>query len=138
MINLKYICQKCGKEFEYHRKRKNCLECVPHPKRYKNLDEKVANRRKQLAKNVQKRREKIKEMAVEYKGGKCIICGYHKCKNALCFHHVHPEDKSFSIASKGITRAWATVKKELDKCVLVCSNCYSEIHAGLIDIQDFC
>ena len=27
------------------------------------------------------------------------------------------------------------LKNEVDKCVLVCSNCHSEIHEGLIDIN---
>lgn len=28
---------------------------------------------------TQKRRNKVKEMAVEYKGGKCSVCGYDRC-----------------------------------------------------------
>lgn len=33
------------------------------------------------------------------------------------------------------TRSWQDVKEELDKCILVCSNCHAEIHDGLIDIS---
>lgn len=39
---------------------------------------------------VQRRRDKIKEMAVQYKGGKCCICGYNKYIGALEFHHLDP------------------------------------------------
>ena len=77
---------------------------------------------------VQKRREKLKLMAIEYKGGKCEICGYNKCPDALEFHHVNPEEKEFGIGQKGYTRSFDDVKKELDKCLLVCSNCHREIH----------
>ena len=80
---------------------------------------------------VQKRRDKLKEMAVQYKGGKCCICGYDKCITALEFHHINPNEKEFGIAAHGYTRSWEEVKKELDKCILVCSNCHKEIHAGL-------
>lgn len=85
---------------------------------------------------VQKRRDKTKELLVEYKGGKCQICGYDRCINALEFHHLNPDEKDFGIASKGYTRSLETNKKEVDKCILVCSNCHREIHDGLIDIGE--
>jgi len=34
---------------------------------------------------------------VNYKGGKCEICGYHKNIAALCFHHIDPTAKEFNI-----------------------------------------
>lgn len=84
---------------------------------------------------VQKRREKVKLMAIEYKGGKCEICGYDKCPDALEFHHLNSNEKDFGIAQKGYTRSFELVKKELDKCILVCSNCHREIHYNLRDKQ---
>lgn len=80
---------------------------------------------------VQKRREKLKVMAVAYKGGKCQCCGYNKCTEALEFHHIDPEQKDFGIAAKGYTRAWGKNKQELAKCILVCSNCHREIHNNI-------
>ena len=77
---------------------------------------------------VQKRRNKVKELALEYKGSKCSICGYDKCKGALEFHHLSGNDKEFGISSKGYTRSWKAIREELDKCILVCSNCHREIH----------
>lgn len=77
---------------------------------------------------VQKRRKKIKELAVEYKGGCCEKCGYDKCIAALEFHHIDPNEKDFGIASKGYTRSWVKLKEELDKCIMVCANCHREIH----------
>lgn len=50
---------------------------------------------------IQKRREKTKELLVEYKGGKCEICGYNKCISALEFHHLNPAEKDFGIGAKG-------------------------------------
>lgn len=85
---------------------------------------------------VQKRRETIKEWAVEYKGGRCCLCGYDKCIKALEFHHTDRSDKEFGISSKGYTRSWEKVKSELDKCILVCANCHREIEAGLHDLKE--
>jgi DNA-directed RNA polymerase subunit RPC12/RpoP len=81
---------------------------------------------------VQRRREKLKLLAVEYKGGKCQRCGYCKCLKALEFHHIDPEQKEFGIGHKGETRSWEKTKVELDKCILVCANCHREIHAELM------
>jgi len=81
---------------------------------------------------VKKRRRKLKEMAIEYKGGKCQECGYNKAKTALEFHHLDPNEKDFGIAAKGHTRSWEKIKIELDKCIMVCSNCHREIHEDLI------
>lgn len=73
------------------------------------------------------RQRKNKRLAVEYMGGKCQICGYNKCFGALEFHHKNPEEKSFSI-SKIKSIKFESQKQELDKCILLCSNCHKETH----------
>ena len=85
---------------------------------------------------VQRRRDKTKQILIEYKGGKCQICGYDKCQGALEFHHIDPSEKDFGIGQKGYTRSIGENKKEVDKCILVCANCHREIHAGLINLED--
>lgn len=94
-------------------------------------------RKKQNVQNVQKRRQKIKDMAIEYKGGECLICGYNRCLSALEFHHTDPRQKDFGISKDGYTMAWEKVKSELDKCICVCANCHREIHSGMIDIDKY-
>ncbi len=94
---------------------------------------KYADRREELIKAVAKRRRKIKLLAIQYKGGKCQVCGYNKYPGALDLHHVSGQ-KSFSIGDKGYTRSWEVTRKELDKCVLVCANCYREIEAGITQL----
>jgi hypothetical protein len=91
-----------------------------------------ADRREYLIMAVARRRKRLREQAVEYKGGKCIFCGYNRCQAALDFHHLDAKEKEFGISRDGITRSWAKTVKELDKCVLVCSNCHREIHAGIL------
>lgn len=87
-------------------------------------------RRKYLSFQTSEKRRKIKLEALKYKGGKCIRCGYDKCPGALVFHHPDPNKKDFAISEKGISyQSLEKIKPELDKCLLVCSNCHSEIHA---------
>lgn len=112
------ICKIHGEtEFAYYEKanRWRCLKCQTEA--------------------TQKRRDKVKELAVEYKGGKCEICGYNKYFGALEFHHKDPSQKDFGISSKGYTRSWEKVKEELDKCIMVCANCHREIHGGMITLD---
>jgi DNA replicative helicase MCM subunit Mcm2 (Cdc46/Mcm family) len=87
--------------------------------------------RKCVVDAVQKRRETLKTKAIEYKGGKCEICNYNKCVSAMEFHHIDPNQKDFAISSKGYTRSWEKVRIELEKCILVCSNCHREIHENI-------
>lgn len=86
--------------------------------------------------SVTKRRRKVKSMLVEYKGGKCEICGYNKCNRGLEFHHKDPSEKDFGIADKGLTRNIDILKKEVDKCILVCRNCHAEMHDTEQELKD--
>ncbi len=90
-----------------------------------------SDRRQYLIRAVYARRKKVRLMAVEYKGGKCEICGYDRCIEALEFHHKNTSSKDFGISAKGYTRSWKKVMEELDKCVIVCANCHRELHVKL-------
>ena len=66
----KFVCKICGKEVERSNKAMNmgnlCNSCR---QRYRQL--------------------KMKQKAIDYLGGKCSVCGYDKCNDALDFHHKH-------------------------------------------------
>jgi ribosomal protein L30E len=79
---------------------------------------------------VNNRRFQRKERCVEYKGGCCVRCGYHKSTRALSFHHVDATKKDFSIGGAH-SRQWESIKAELDKCLLLCANCHMEVHEQL-------
>lgn len=80
------------------------------------------------------RQKRFKQQCVNWKGGECVGCGYNKCNNALDFHHLGQDKKEFSIAHARLTSFNENIKRELDKCILVCSNCHREIHAGVLDL----
>ena len=91
---------------------------------------KYSDRAEYLKKAVANRRKQIRKMAIVYKGSKCAICGYNNCIQALEFHHLNDTNKDFGISAKGYTRSWNSVRKELDKCLLLCANCHREVHEG--------
>lgn len=90
------------------------------------------DRAKYLIYATTKRRRKIKLFAINYKGGKCMICGYKKYVGVLDLHHINGH-KGFDFSTDGYRHSWEDIRAELEKCVLVCSNCHREIHGGLID-----
>lgn len=92
----------------------------------------TTGRKKYLIKKVTDRRITIRKKVVEILGGKCLLCGYDKCGNALCAHHLDPKEKEFGLSYKGLCRSWIKVLSELKKCVLLCANCHAEVHDGLI------
>ena len=90
-----------------------------------------SDRRQYLIEAVRKRRKKVRQMAVAYKGSRCERCGYDDCIEALDFHHKDPSQKNFGISSKGYTRSWSKIRSELNKCVILCANCHREFHFKL-------
>ena len=136
-------------------RRKFCLECSPfgeHNTRSTNVnktyDQEVTcltcnkifihNKKGNTAKKcgscfVTEFRRKRKKKCVDYKGGKCQVCFYNRCIEALDFHHLDPLEKDFGLGD-GYGRNWEKTKIELDKCILVCSNCHREIHSNLLKI----
>jgi phage FluMu protein Com len=127
-----------GKEF------KKCPRCkeikevnnknFPIRKRYAKLRKRCGFERRSISecrecnrKRTFERNNQFKQKCVEYKGGKCTVCGYEKCLSALDFHHRNPNEKDFEIGDMR-HKPWELIKTELDKCNCVCRNCHAEIH----------
>lgn len=83
---------------------------------------------------VGRRRQSIKRTLVEEAGGKCLICGYGRCRQALQFHHLDPSAKAFHLGHAGLTRSLAKAREEARKCVLLCANCHAEVEAGISSV----
>lgn len=71
-------------------------------------------------------RRRLKQRAIEYKGGCCSRCGFVGCPAAYDFHHVDPTQKDFAIS--GTCKSFERLRPELDKTVLLCANCHRTIH----------
>lgn len=115
------VCTKCGEEKQqdafYFRKDRNAYHCWC---------------KSCVNKASYDSTKKLKIKAVEYKGGKCELCGYNKCISALDFHHLDPTQKDFGISDQSRKKStWEIIQPELDKCILVCSNCHRELHHNL-------
>ena len=103
----------------------SCKQCAMDYQRKYNVE----NREKVTIASRKKRR-RIKEILIKENGGQCIMCGYNKYAGALEFHHKDPSKKDFHVSQTGINKA----RKEIEKCILVCSNCHMELHGGIISL----
>lgn len=140
-------CKKCRNEYakKYRQRpeskkimRKYVLEYRKNPENRERLNARTRLWRKKPQAKI-KRNEtrriwtaKEKQKAIDYKGGKCQVCGYSKCLAALDFHHIDPSKKN-GYGTGALKAHWSfdRNKSELNKCVLVCVRCHREIHAGV-------
>ena len=81
--------------------------------------------------NVKARAKSIKLRMLEYKGNRCVDCGLQLKDTKACvfdFHHLDPltKDINFDIIR---WKNWETIKNELDKCIILCSNCHRIRHS---------
>lgn len=76
------------------------------------------------------RKRKTKELKL-FLGGKCQLCHYDKCLEALDFHHIDPSTKVDNLSNLTKSMGIDALKLEASKCLLLCSNCHREFHAGI-------
>lgn len=74
--------------------------------------------------NNKRRTRKIE--ILKQSGSKCSKCGYNKIPQALHFHHL--EEKEFGVSRK-IDKDYSLLLKEVEKCIVLCSNCHQKEHS---------
>lgn len=77
------------------------------------------------------KRKEFKLLCIAYKGGKCELCSYTRCAAGLEFHHRDPSQKDFEVNRNARRSLVEVLRKELDKCALLCATCHREVHAGI-------
>jgi hypothetical protein len=89
------------------------------------------------AERTSEHRRRLKRKGIDYSGGRCLRpeCGYNRCDGALDFHHVDQTQKDARIAN-GKTSSWKRVKPEIDKTILLCKVCHTELHAGMWEVDE--
>ncbi len=102
------VCKLCGKSFKDYqgRNRNRCGSC-----------------------NTKIRRFRAKAAAIKYLGGKCVECGWRGNQAAFEFHHKYSHKKDFIIGNVA-NKQWEKIKKELEKCILLCANCHAAAHSS--------
>jgi transcription elongation factor Elf1 len=69
--------------------------------------------------------QRRKNLINEWKSKGCIKCGDTRIY-VIDAHHINPNHKDFVVGTQ--FRGIKVIKKELEKCVPLCSNCHREFH----------
>lgn len=111
-------CLICGQPFRPKNKAANqrmcCYDCMPD--------------------GVQLNRSGFIDLLRKHRGGCCQRCGYNTYLGALDFHHINPAEKDFTVGNRDFKLKECI--EESKKCILICSNCHRELHAGIWDIAE--
>jgi hypothetical protein len=111
-------------------KHSSCKEC------YKEIRKKnYANNKDYYLKKNKRIRDNNNEWYKEYKKGKsCVICNESESV-CLDFHHINGEDKTHLVSKMRYnTYSKETMKKEIEKCIILCANCHRKVHENIIKI----
>lgn len=133
------LCCKCNTEKskkEFHKNKtkfdglqSHCKQCVKehHASWYQ-------QNKKRVMKHTLNRRQRLYQTIDEIKKrSRCIICGEAETV-CLDFHHLGEHKKERNISDMvQYGPSWDSLQQEIDKCIVVCSNCHRKIHGGLID-----
>lgn len=114
-----YRCKECKRNYD-----NAYFKCMS--KERKNQKSSVQNARNQVIKNTIR----------EYKASKgCFFCSE---KEVCCLDCHHKGDKKYNISDM-IAGNFSinNIMKELEKCVIICSNCHRKLHAGIIKDEIF-
>jgi len=111
---IDYTCKYCGSSLEGTKRISVCENCATQPN------------------TTQRQKEKFRKRKLTYiaqKGGKCERCGYDKNLAALHFHHTDPKTKKLNLDASTLGNSSEIfLQEEIDKCILLCSNCHMEEH----------
>lgn len=84
---------------------------------------------------ITKHRENKKIMMQYLNATGCKLCGYSNNNASLHFHHIIPSSKVFGICEEtknfnfsSVDNLPISIKLELDKCMVLCGNCHSNLH----------
>lgn len=126
LSTIRYWLRKHNLEVEYktrrkiRRERKKKAPCV--------LCGRETHKRRCSSCYTKIRRYRTKVKAVKLLGGKCIRCGWNQDVVALEFHH-NSGPKEFELGRNIAIKSWEKIKRELSKCILLCSNCHRIEHS---------
>jgi len=131
------VCSKCNNSkdddrFPFKNKSENkrssvCKECQ---REYKNKHYSL-NKESHYKRN-KATTAKLRSYANSVKHTGCVVCGEN---DVCCLDFHHTKDKTKEVAVIVNLGSMIKLKSEVEKCVVLCSNCHRKLHAGRFKLQ---
>ena len=106
-------------------------------RRVKTIDRKIKKRKKdEVSFDRDLKNAKIKYVNNFKRARTCVICG-EASSCCLEFHHLDKRNKLFTISSAicNIKINMKSLKAEIRKCVIICSNCHKKLHYNELNTE---
>lgn len=130
------ICEVHNEEKVWHGKKLKCRSCNREYQRKWFHDNKDTQLRR-VKSNSKISRERNREWLFLYlKDHPCIVCG-EPDPIVLQFDHLDPKQKSYTIANMLMGYSLETIRREVDKCQVLCANCHSRRTAAQFDWYNY-
>lgn len=126
------VCKKCGEEkplhdFPKHKQSKDGHRVVCKVCSYAKQKEWLAANKQRTRDNANAKNRRRKLEVIGHFGDKCNDCGQSFPPCVYDFHHLDPTKKDVD-PSYAMTRRPTQMWRELEKCVMLCSNCHRIRH----------
>lgn len=140
-------CAGCGKRKPssgFHRSKQKPDGLQPRCKvcnsRSAKIDYRKNNRKELFAGRASALRERLANFVNAIKLEKGCTCCPERAVCCLDFHHLDSSKKDMDVSFLMRAKSSQRLIAEIQKCVLVCSNCHRKIHAGLLEVSvsDLC
>jgi predicted HNH restriction endonuclease len=129
-------CRQCGKQFEpsYPSElycSETCLKSwrLTYHKRYNKQRGQEIEKEKKGSLSYYEYRVRRKAYFVKLKGDKCAACGKQFPLACYDFHHINPKKGRYSKAITTLSQK--EIIEEMEKVILLCSNCHRILHSKL-------
>lgn len=134
-------CNKCKTAKPLEEFRKSCTKkdgrrytCKSCCKAYEKIKFQDPEYRAKRYLSRKKWRVKLKKIGESRKSLGCLTCD-EKEICCLDFHHKDPKLKKLCLSQFSKFTSLQQFIDELDKCIVLCSNCHRKLHAGLISLD---
>lgn len=136
------ICTTCNiskpiedyiwKNIKKGKKHSKCKDCMKeYRKNYYDNGENIKQRQR-----VKNRKRNINDIYKEWKSKQfCRVCKEDSIE-CLDLHHLDPSKKEYFISKVLLTASKTKIQKEIDKCIVLCSNCHRKVHSGRIKLTE--
>ena len=110
-----------------------CKEC----QKLKSKAHYLKNKSMYFNRNKNRQKEVVDFIESIKKNSCCPFCSESEpC--CLDFHHIKGEDKIYNIATMMRRYTLSSVKKEVEKCSIICANCHRKLHHGTLKLSNEC